>query len=274
MVALLAHAGVDHLAIGVAAAGVIGVYALAWMHQPNPVGWRLAAWAGGVVVVVAASLPWMERLAEQTFTGHMVQHLLVIIVAAPLLVVARPVHTMGRAGFLPTASSMAPTGRRLATRWRHTAPVIGPLLLVAVLVVTHLSAVYDLALHDRLVHELEHAAYLTGAVLTWAAVLGPRPLGGPARVGAVLALAAGGALLGMILLTAPAPLIPTYEDRLGTVRALADQQSAAALMWIGGMATTVPLLVLAVWRWAAAEERIAGRAEALTDHLPDAANHR
>lgn len=252
MAAVLAHAGVDHLAIGVVAAGLIGIYALAWMRQPSPVGWRLAAWAGGVVVVVAASLPWMERLAEQTFTGHMVQHLLVIIVAAPLLVVARPVHTMGRAGLLPTASSLAPTGRRAAAWWRHASPVLGPLFLVAVLVVTHLSAVYDLALHDRLVHELEHAAYLTGAVLTWAAVLGPRPLGGPARVGAVLALAAGGALLGMILLTAPAPLIPTYEDRLGTVRALADQQSAAALMWIGGMATTVPLLVLAVWRWAAA----------------------
>jgi putative membrane protein len=67
----------------------------------------------------------------------------------------------------------------------------------------------------------------------------------------------------MILLSASEPLIPTYEARLGAARALADQRTAAALMWIGGMVTTVPLLVIAVWRWAATEERIARRSEAL-----------
>ena len=76
---------------------------------------------------------------------------------------------------------------------------------------------------------------------------------------------AGGALLGMILLSATAPLMPTYEARLGAARALDDQRAAAALMWVTGMLTTLPLLVLAVWRWASTEERIARRAEALAD---------
>jgi putative membrane protein len=86
-----------------------------------------------------------------------------------------------------------------------------------------------------------------------------------ARIGSVFGVVAGGALLGMILIAATAPLMPTYEARLGTAAALDDQRSAAALMWVTGMFTTLPLLVLAVWRWAAAEERIARRAEALTD---------
>ena len=80
---------------------------------------------------------------------------------------------------------------------------------------------------------------------------------------------AGGALLGMILLSATVPLIPTYEARLGSEAALDDQRAAAAIMWVTGMLTTLPLLVLAVWRWAATEERVTRRAEALVDAATD-----
>jgi len=189
----------------------------------------------------------------------------VIIVGAPLLVLGQPVHTFGRAGWIPTGSRLGPTGRRWAAAWRRYAPVIGPMFFVAVLFVTHLTSIYDQALDDRLVHELEHVAYLLGATLTWSAVLGVGRGGAVARIGAVFGVAAGGALLGMVLLSAPTPLIPTYEAQLGAEQALSDQRSASALMWVGGMLTTVPLLLLAVWRWAATEERVALRAEALRD---------
>jgi hypothetical protein len=54
---------------------------------------------------------------------------------------------------------------------------------------------------------------------------------------------------------------------LGIEAALDDQRAAASLMWVGGMAITLPLLIVSVWRWAAAEERIAERAEsARSDH--------
>ena len=142
--------------------------------------------------------------------------------------------------------------------------MVGPLVFVVVLFVTHLTSIYDRALHDRFVHEVEHAAYLLGAVLTWAALLGAgRRSASAARVGAAFGVGVGGAVLGMILLSATEPLVPTYEARLGAARALTDQRTAAALMWVGGMVTTVPLLVIAVWRWASTEERIARRSEAL-----------
>ena len=265
MSAVLAHDGIDHLFIGLGAAAAVGIYGAAWLAQPRPVLWRLLCWVAGVCCVLVASLPQMEALAEESFTGHMVQHLLVIIVGAPLLVLAQPVHTLGRAGWLPIGSRLGPTGRRWAAAWRRYAPVIGPMFFVAVLFVTHLTSIYDHALDSRVVHELEHAAYLLGATLTWSAVLGVGRGGAVARIGAVFGVAAGGALLGMVLLSAPSPLIPTYEAQLGTQDALADQRSASALMWVGGMLTTVPLLLLAVWRWAATEERVALRAEALRD---------
>jgi putative membrane protein len=70
-------------------------------------------------------------------------------------------------------------------------------------------------------------------------------------------------MLGIVLLSASTPLFSTYLDRLGPDAALDDQRVAASLMWVGGMATTLPLLLVAVWRWASAEERIAARAEKL-----------
>ena len=89
--------------------------------------------------------------------------------------------------------------------------------------------------------------------------------GAVARIGSVFGVIAGSALLGMILLPATEPLMPTYEARLGADEALDDQRSAAALMWASGMFTTLPLLVVAVWRWASTEQRVAQRAEALAD---------
>jgi putative membrane protein len=266
--AVLGHTGVDHVAVGVAAAAAIGVYGAAWLRQREPPGWRLAAWTGGVGAIVLATTPWLERAAERSFTGHMVQHVLLIAVAAPLLVLARPLQTVVNAGWIRTTA----TGRRVGAAWRHAGPIVGPLAFIAVLFVTHLTSVYDRALHDRLVHELEHVAYLIGAVLAWAAVVVGRRTGSVARVGAVFGIGVGGAVLGMALLSANDPLIPTYVDRLGATDALADQRAAAALMWVTGMATTLPLLVIAVWRWAAAEERITRRAEALAastgEHRP------
>ena len=258
---MIAHAGVDHLAFGLGGAVAVGIYGWAWVVQPRPVVARLGAWIAGVSLVVLASSPWLERMAERSFTGHMVQHLIVIIGAAPLLVMARPIHTALMAGWIPPTAF----GRRVSAAWHRSGPVLGPGLFVVVLFVTHLTSIYDRALGDRWLHEAEHVAYLLGAVAMWAAVLGVGRSVAAARIGSVFGVVAGGALLGMILIAATAPLMPTYEARLGTAAALDDQRSAAALMWVTGMFTTLPLLVLAVWRWAAAEERIARRAEALTD---------
>ena len=195
----------------------------------------------------------------------MVQHLLVIIGAAPLLVLARPVHTLMLAGWIPT-DGVRPAGVG-AVRGTAAAPVLGPGLFVVVLFVTHLTSIYDEALDDRWLHEAEHVAYLLGAVrdVGGRARRRPQPAPWPASA-SVFGVVAGGALLGMVLLAATDPADADLRGAASAPSgALDDQRSAAALMWVTGMFTTLPLLVLAVWRWAATEERIARRAEALTD---------
>ena len=260
---MIAHSGLDHVVLGAVAALVVGAYGWASLRTRRRDARLPAAWTGGVALVLVASLPFMERLAEESFTGHMLQHLLVIVLAAPLLVLARPGHVLTSSGLIPTTAG----GRRVAGWWRRWATVVGPLTFVVVLFGTHLSSVYDQALRHRGVHELEHAGYLLGAVLTWAAVLAARPTGAVGRIGAAFGVSAAGALLGVVLLTAPEPLVATYATRLGA-DALDDQRRAAALMWVSGMLTTVPLLLVAVWRWASAEERATARAEALADRAP------
>lgn len=259
---LLGHtSALEHAAYGVLGAGLLAVYGAGWVRMRAASRRRLWSWVAGIVAMLLASAPWMEGVAERTFTGHMCQHLLVIVVAAPLLVVAQPVRTIG--GGLGVASTGR--GRRLAAGWRRAAPLLAPLCFIGALFVTHLTSIYDEALGNRLVHEVEHAAYLLGALAVWSAVLAPGRGAAAARAAVAFAVTAGGSLLGMILLSAPEPLIDTYATRLGVERALDDQRAAAALMWISGMATTVPLLIVAVWRWASTEDRIAHRAEALTD---------
>jgi putative membrane protein len=203
-----------------------------------------------------------ETLAQRSFTGHMVQHLLVIVIAAPLLVVGQP-GRLWRAVRPPSRHS--PPTRRIGAAWRRYGVVVAPFGFVVVLYVTHLTSIYDDALHDRWLHEAEHAAYLLSAVGLWAVVLGAGRRAATARVAAGFVVTAGGALLGVILLSASEPLMPTYAARLGTADALSDQRTAAALMWTAGMLTTLPMIVVALWRWAAREDRLVRQAEAMLD---------
>jgi putative membrane protein len=258
---VIAHSGIDHVFIGVGAAAMIGIYGAAWLRMRRTSVGRLWMWIGGVTLVVVASLPFMETLAQESFSGHMVQHLIVIIGAAPLLVLARPIYTLMAAGWIPTTAF----GRRMGVRWHRWAPAIGPGLFIVVMFTTHLTPIYDDALDNRLLHEGEHVAYLVSACAMWASVVGVRRTGAARRVGAVFGVIALSSFLGLILMAATRPLMPTYEARLGFDHAVSDQRSAAAIMWVSGLLTTLPLLIAAVWRWASAEEQMARRAESLAD---------
>lgn len=258
---MFAHTSpVEHVAIMAVGGAAVALYGWAWLHLPESRRrtWRLWAWAGGVFALAVSTSSPVERIAVESFTGHMVQHLLMIVVAAPLLVLARPVRTFAD-GFAPGHGTTS-TERRVARWWRAAGTVIAPAAFLAVLFVTHLTGIYDEALGNRYVHDAEHLAYLFAAIALWAVVCSAGQAHAPGRVGAVFAVIGGSALLGMVLLTASSPLIDTYATSLGT-DALDDQRAAASLMWAGGMAISLPLLVIAVWRWAATEQRIAERAE-------------
>lgn len=258
---MVAHAGpVEHALVVMVGLGAVVLYGWAWFRSAKSTSRTLVSWCGGVAVLLLSVMPAMEAWAQRSFTGHMVQHLLMIAVAAPLLVLAAPVRTMQTSW----RWHPSPGERMIAGWWRTYGALAAAAGFIASLYVTHLTSIYDTALSNRFVHDAEHIAYLASAIGLWAALRAPGRHGAPSRVGAVFAVIGASALLGVVLLSASSPLIPTYSDRLGRAAALDDQQSAAALMWVGGMATTLPLLLITVWRWAAAEQRIADRSEALS----------
>lgn len=257
---MLAHTNpLAHGLVVLACCGALALYGWAWVRSPHRSDLRLWCWTVGLATLAASTSPTVERWGASSFTGHMVQHLLMIVVAAPLLVLARSVMTIGSAW--PWRRSVAQ--RHLESWWRRSGPLLAPAAFVATLYLTHLTGIYDRALGNQLVHDGEHIAYLVTGCALWSALTASGRAIAPARVGAVFGVIAASALLGVVLLTATTPLIPTYAAELGASGALDDQRAAASLMWVGGMAITLPLLLVSVWRWAAAEQRIADRTEQL-----------
>lgn len=260
---MIAHADtLEHLTVGATGCLAVGVYALAWFRRGGGHVGRLLAWAGAVSIVLVATSTPVERSAAGSFTGHMVQHLLLITAAPPLFVVSRPVHVLRS---LLRSGGTTQVERRALERVRIVGPIAAPSLFLVCLFVTHLTGVYDLALRNRWVHDLEHVAYLGSAVALWAVVLGAGRARAGLRVGSAFAVIGGSAVLGIVLTSATRPLIATYANRLGAADALADQRLAASLMWVGGMTLSLPLLMVAVWTWATREERVARRVESLHD---------
>lgn len=261
---VIAHASpVEHGLLVVTGIVSVASYGWAWLRLDRASAWRLTAWCVGVAVLIVSVMPVMERWAQRSFTGHMVQHLAMIVVAAPLLVVAKSVMTFRTLGWLPRRTTA--TERAVARRWRAHGAIGSAAAFVLVLYATHLTGIYDAALRNRFVHDVEHVAYIGSAIALWAALRSTGRDAALERVGAVFGVIGGSALLGVVLISASSPLVDTYTDRLGIVDALADQRAAASLMWVGGMATTLPLLLLSVWSWASTEDRIAHRQESLTD---------
>jgi cytochrome c oxidase assembly factor CtaG len=237
-----------------------------WRGVTRAGGWpwsRTAAWAAGVGALAAALCPPMDGWADARFSAHMVQHLLLTLAAAPLLAAGAPVRLALRA--------LRRDGRRRLAVALHSRPArvlgnpaAGWAAFTAVMLGTHLTPLYDLALREPAVHGLEHLAFLGAALLFWAPLVGVDPL--PARPGSIgrvvwlLAVMPPMGLLGAWLLTGPA----RYAAYAGP-GAAADQRTAAAVMWGVGSVVMALATVALVFAALVGEERRQRRRDALHD---------
>jgi putative membrane protein len=223
-------------------AGVLyrqGLVALRTRARPGPRPRHVAAFAGGLAAVAVALVSPLDGAAGALFAAHMLQHLVLMMVAAPLLAAGRPVLVVG-AG-LPAAGrrrmrrlAASHPARRVATTLFH--PIAVWTLGVVALWAWHLPALYDAAVRTDAIHAVEHTTLLGTAALLWAAVLGrgPRPLAVPAAVGLLFATALQNSALGAVLTLAGAPLYRVHEATTAAwgLSPLQDQQLAGALMWV------------------------------------------
>ncbi|MDP9019643.1 MAG: cytochrome c oxidase assembly protein [Actinomycetota bacterium] len=220
-------------------------------------GQALAEMVGLGVVAVAVLSP-LHAAGGARLSAHMVQHVLLVGVAAPLLALGAPLPTLLWA--LP-----ARWRRRLLPWWRRAASscagagwarwTAGALVLqVAAMWAWHAPVLYQAALASEALHALEHASFLLTAVVFWWAVAAARhrPVGGAAVV-AVFVGALPATALGALMTLAGRPWYPIYAADPGA--ALEDQQIAGVVMWgFGGVAAVVATVVLFA-AWLAALER-------------------
>jgi cytochrome c oxidase assembly factor CtaG len=190
--------------------------------------WRLTAFAGGVLTLVAALISPIDRLGEQSFAMHMSQHILLLDIAPILFIVSL------------TKMILRPATRRLQ-RLEHAAgplahPVFAVVLYVAVMWTWHVPALYDAALSHPTVHALEHTFFMTAGVLYWWHLLSPirsrYRLTGMGPVVYMLSTKMLVGILGIAITFAPDPLYAFYKDQapIWGLDAGDDQAVAGAIM--------------------------------------------
>ncbi len=206
----------------------------------------------------------MDRLSDSLFSMHMVQHVLLLEVAAPLIVLSRPWNRMWRPFSLSTRRAVAggvargewAAPRALGGARGYVVPAVAFVLMNGVFVLWHVPALYDAALAHPALHDLEHATFFLTALLFWAHLLGDGPFQArltlPWRaVYAVGAMVVGWGLA-VVIAPAPSPLYSHYvqlSHRPWGLSALADQQLAAGIMWVPGSVPWTVIALVCAYGW-------------------------
>ena len=220
---------------------------------------RTVAFVAGLVTIVLALDSPIDGYADQLFWVHMLQHVLLLVVAPPLILLGRPWPRMWSALPLGMRTSV---GRSVA-RGRWTAPLRAlarPLpawiLFNATLVVWHIPFAYNATLTSNAIHQVEHAMFFFTGLLFWARVIDPGPLRPRLEWPMRIAYVVGGMIVSWMLAIAlvlyPTPLYSHYADlisRPGGISALTDQQLAGGVMWVIGSIPYGVVALIGFYRW-------------------------
>lgn len=207
---------------------------------------RIASFLAGLMAIAVALSPQMQHLAARRFSVHMTQHMVLLMLAPPLLVYGRPVlaFLMGLSRESRTAvHSLEGRARGVLRFVGH--PVSVWTAFTGVLWLWHLPRLYQGALSSPVVHGFEHASFLVVGLAFWATVIGAGTRRRVSYAGA-LALAFLTMLpsvwLAMILSFSPRVVYPVYGS-------LPDQQLAGAIMWAPMAVATMVIVGALVVRW-------------------------
>jgi cytochrome c oxidase assembly factor CtaG len=234
----------------VAAAYTLRARRLQLRGRPVP-AWRQTCFHAGVAVLLLALISPIDTIGEsRLFYVHMAQHLMLGDIA-PLLIV------LGLSGPMLRPLLAAPHVRRL----RFLAnPLVALPLWVAALYTWHLPALYEAALGNPGVHDLEHLCFFGAGLLMWAAVIEPLPgpvwFGNGAKAAYVLVVRTLSAVLANIFIWAGTPLYPGYApgEHASGVSPLTDQQIGGGIMFIEGAIVTLLVFAWLFMRWASESE--------------------
>ncbi|CAN5516542.1 hypothetical protein BH23ACT9_BH23ACT9_31000 [soil metagenome] len=215
---------------------------------------HVGLWLGGVAVILIALLSPIDRLGHELFWVHMVQHMLLVLLAPVLLVASRP--------GLPLAHALPDRWRTALPRVRSDSPsLLGIVFTVhlAVVLLWHVPVAYQAALAVPLVHALEHATMLGAGLLLWAVLLRRDPRGRTAGLAALTAAATGmgTGVIGVVVVFAQSPVYPWYAATAPAhgLTGVEDQVLAGVVMWSGGGLAYLAATCVLLARWLCAMDR-------------------
>ena len=209
---------------------------------------------GGLTAIGVALLSPIEAYEGLLFSVHMVQHMILMLVAAPLLLAAAPITLALRVSSPSVRRGLL---RLLQSRIVHVIsfPVVAWILFAAVNWGWHFSILYDDALENQALHYFQHATFLGAALLFWWPVIGADPspwrMPHPVRILYLFLAMPQNSFLGVALLSAPTVLYPHYvtNARDWGLSPLDDQRLGGVLMWtVGDLAFLIGMMVVvALW---------------------------
>jgi cytochrome c oxidase assembly factor CtaG len=218
--------------------------------------WPMLSFIAGITSLIIALDSPIHLLGEQLFWVHMTQHELLMLVAAPLLVMGRPLvpflwalprRLRERIGRI--SKSRAWTAIWISISSAATAWIIHAVALWG----WHAPALFEAALHQEWIHAVQHICFLASALLFWWTLIHGRHgrLGYGAAVVYVFTTAAHNSILGALLTFAPHVWYPSYVSTVSawSLTPLQDQQLGGLIMWIpaGVLLLAVGLALLAGW---------------------------
>ena len=230
------------LILGLTAAGLAYVRGRRAANRRSDTAiWRTCCFAAALITIGIALVSPLNALSDALASAHMIQHVLLVLVAAPLLVLSAPSATLLRGTPSPLHRALGPWRGRLGQMWRRL-PMLSNaatlwLLHTGTLWFWHAALPYERALNNEIVHVTEHVTFLVTALLFWHIVIGVRAEERvPQGLGAMLvfAMALQSGFLSLLLTFARTPWYSAYATttRAWGLEPLADQQLAGVIMWI------------------------------------------
>ena len=221
--------------------------------RPWPL-WRTGMFLGGLAVVVLATQSGIGAYDDVLFWDHMIQHLMLIMIAPPLLIVGQPVTLLLHASRNPLHSWAKQVVRSRAVSFL-TWPVLGFLAYAGAIVAAHLTGLANLVETNETVHNAEHAAFLLIGYLFFLPILGREPirwrLSYPARFVILVLVMPVDTFTGLVLgyANAGTPGVPVGPRPVWAPGSVQDLHWGGAIMWVGGDAIMFGLMMLVFLAW-------------------------
>jgi putative membrane protein len=233
-------------------------------ESSTPTTAQRALFHSGLVLIFLSLNGWIHDLSDYyLFSAHMVQHLVLTLVAPPLLI-------MGTPGWM----------LRPALRWRGVGPMArwataasrGFLIFNVVIVVWHLPPMYEYAMEHHPVHIVQHLCFMISAVLMWWPILSPLPelprLSYPGQMLYLFLMTIPMSLVAVCISLADHILYPAYASapRIWGITPLQDQTLGALIMWIPASFFFMAIISVVFFKWQQLEDDSTAGAQAGAVH--------